>query len=202
MKNAHRITFVVVGAISGAVLVGLSRALPVLLVTGVGPVVLCGAVGTAWALGVRIAAWRALLAVVLSVPAYLAALGAFAVTASYAQSHGVPASSLLSDMKPDVLLGLIAAVIVASFLLEVLGLLLSKRWSNLSAFGLLAGGIFAVICSYAAHSAYVRVVGPPEGLMQILILFGPLFIIGGAVTSGVLGQQIEKFSGRSAAAAG
>ncbi|WP_158942888.1 hypothetical protein [Granulicella sp. S190] len=202
MKNTNRIIFVVTGAISGALLVALSRALPVLLVAGVGPIFICCALGTAWALGMRVSGWRALLAALLSVPAYLAALGTFAVTASYAQSHGLPASSLLSDMKPDVLLGLIAAVLVASLLLEVLAFLLSKHWSNLAAFGLLAGGMVAVVCSYAVHAAYVRIAGHPEGLMQILTLFGPLFIIGGAVTSGVIGEQMQKFSNRSVAAAG
>jgi hypothetical protein len=202
MNNTNRIIFVAAGAISGACLVALSKGLPELLVAGVGPVFIFCAVGTAWALGIRVVGWRALLATLFSIPAYLAALGAFAVTASYAQSHGLPASSLLSDMKTDVLLGLVAAVLVASFLLEVLALLLSKHWSNRSALILLAGGILAVVCSYLAHAAYVRLVGPPEGLVQVLTLFGPLFIIGGAVISGVIGEQMQEFSNRSAAASG
>jgi hypothetical protein len=191
MKNSNRTVFAVSGMFVGMLLVVLFKAIPLVLVFGVGPAIVGSVVVTALLLDIKISAWRALLGVLLSVPAYLTAFFAFAATTSFMQRHGLPASSLTSDLKSDVLLGLLAAVTVASLLLETLALLLSKRWSMLALAGLEGGGVGSVLLAYLANVAYSHFAGPPEGFAQILVLFGPLFIVGGGVTSMIIGEQVE-----------
>jgi hypothetical protein len=94
-------------------------------------------------------------------------------------------------MKPDVVFGLLAAVTVASVLLEVLALLLSKRWSTTAMLGLEGGGIGSVLLAIVARMAYIHLAGPLEGFAQIVVLFGPLFIVGGGITTMVIGEQIK-----------
>jgi hypothetical protein len=174
----------------GILLVVLFNAIPLVLVFGVGPAVVGSIVLTAFLLDIRIPRWRALLAVLLSVPAYFVAFLAFAATTSFMQQHGLPASSLISDLKSDVVLGLLAAVTVAGILLEALALLLSKRWSMWALAGLVGGGVGSVALAYAANVAYVHFAGPPEGFAQIIVLFGPLFIVGGGITAMIIGEQV------------
>jgi hypothetical protein len=176
----------------GILLVLLFKAIPLILVFGVGPAVMGSIVITVFLLGVRIAAWRALLAVFLSIPAYFIAFLVFAATMSFMQHHGSPASSVLSDMKPDVVFGLLASVTVAGVLLEALALLLSKRWSTLALAGLAGGGIASVALAYVAKVAYFHLAGPPEGFAQIIILFGPLLVVGGGITATIIGEQVRR----------
>jgi hypothetical protein len=191
MKNSNRTVFAVSGMFVGILLVVLFKAIPLVLVFGVGPAVVGSIVLTAFLLNIRISAWRTLLAVLLSVPAYFVAFLAFAATMSFMQQHGLPASSLPSDMKSDVVLGLLAAVTVAGILLEALALLLSKSWSMLALAGLVGGGVGSVLLAYLANVAYSHIAGPPEGFAQILVLFGPLFIVGGGITAMIIGEQLR-----------
>jgi hypothetical protein len=145
---------------------------------------------TLFFLHVRIPRWRALLAVLLGVPAYFVAFLAFAATVSYIQHHGGPVSSLPSDMKFDRLLGLLAAVTVASLELECLAFLLSKKWSTTATIGLLLGGVSSVALAYVGSLIPARTSGSTEGFIPILMFFGPLFIVGGAFATGIIGEQV------------
>ena len=102
-------------------------------------------------------------AVLLGVPAYFVAFLAFAATVSYIQHHGGPVSSLPSEMKSDRLLGLLAAVTVASLELECLAFLLSKRWSTTATIGLLLGGVSSVALAYVGSVIPARTSGATEG---------------------------------------
>jgi hypothetical protein len=190
MMSSNRIMFALSGVFVGVLLIVLFKAIPLVLVFGVGPAVVGSIVLTSFLLNIRVSARRAILAVLLSIPAYFVAFLVFAAVMSFMQSHGSSASSVLSDMRPDVVLGLLAAVTVASVLLEALALLLSKRWSTRAFAGLAGGGIFSVALAYAAKVAYFRVSGPPEGFAQIIVLFGPLFIVGGGITAMIIGEQV------------
>jgi hypothetical protein len=192
MTSSNRIMFTVSGVFVGILLVVFFKAIPLVLVFGVGPAVVGSIVLTAFLLDIRVPRWRALIAVLLSIPAYFVAFLAFAATMSFMQSHGSSASSVLSDMRPDVVVGLLAAVTVASVLLETLALLLSKRWSTLAAARLAGGGIGSVALAYVAKVAYFHFLGPPEGFAQIAVLFGPLFIAGGGITATIIGEQIDR----------
>lgn len=192
MKSSNRTVFAVSGMFVGILLVLLFKAIPLVLVFGVGPAIIGSTVITAILLEIRVARWRAALAVLLSIPAYFAAFIAFAATMSFMQNHGSTASSLLSDMKSDVVLGLLVAVTVASLFLEALAYLLSTRWSTWSALELAGGGIGSVALACAAKASYSQVMGRPEGFAQIIVLFGPLFIVGGGVTAMVIGEQMRR----------
>jgi|GEM_PF-6674081 len=190
MKSSNRVLFATSGVLAGILLALLCRPVPLLLVFGAGPVIVGAVVLTLLFLKVRIPGWRALLAVLLSAPAYFVAFLAFAATESYIQQHGGHVSSLPSDMKFDVVLGMLAAVIVASIELECLALLLSRKWSTRAALGLLVGGVAAVAAAYVANAVYVRVAGPKEGFIETLVYFGPLFVVGGAFTAAIVGEQV------------
>lgn len=190
MKSSNRLRFAMSGVLAGIVLAVLCRPVPLLLVFGVGPVVVGATVLTLFSLGARIPAWRALLAVLLSIPAYFVAFLTFAATKSHMQQHGWPMSAVPSDLGSDDLLGMLAAVVVASLGLECLALLLSRRWSMRATMGLLVGGIVSVVAAYVASAAYMRVAGPTEGFMETLACFGPLFVVGGAFTAAILGEQV------------
>jgi hypothetical protein len=183
--------FALSGSFAGTILLILAKPFPLLLVLGVGPAIVGSCVLATALLNIRVSAVRAVAAIFLSVPAYLLSFGGFAATASFFQQHGTKSSTLLSDLGPDIILGLIAAVVIASVLLEGLAFLLSKRWSTWAAAALAGGGIGSVALAYAVKVAYFHLAGPPEGSAQIVILFGPLFIIGGAITATVIGEQVR-----------
>lgn len=191
MRTKTSTIFALSGGMAGVFLLVLAKAIPLLLLFGVGPCIVGASVLAALAQDIPIRPIRSAVAVLLSIPAYLLAFGGFAETASLMQRHGAAASSVLSDMRPDVLLGLVVAVVIASVLLEALTILISGRWSALALGGMLAGGLVSVACSYTAKVIYFHTAGPPEGSTQIAILFGPLFIIGGGMTAMVLGGQMK-----------
>jgi hypothetical protein len=191
MRNESRLIFALSGLFAGTVLLVLAKPFPLLLVFGVGPAIVGSCVLAAVFQNIRVSTVRAVAAVLLSIPAYLLSFGGFAATASFFEEHGTKPSTLLSDLGPDIILGLVAAVVIASILLEGLAFLLSKRWSTWAAAALAGGGIGSVALAYAVKVAYFRLAGPPEGAAQIVILFGPLFIIGGAITATVIGGQVR-----------
>jgi hypothetical protein len=191
MKNRSYLVFAISGAFAGMFLLMLARAIPLLLVFGVGPVIVGSSVLAVVTQDVPVGKVRAIAAVLLSVPAYVAAFACFAATASFIQSHGGRPSTLLSDLGPDIVLGLIAAVVVAGILLELLAFLISGRWSTTAAVGLVCGGIGSVACAYIAKVVYFRLAGPPEGVAQLLVFFGPLFVVGGGITAMIIGEQIR-----------
>jgi hypothetical protein len=191
MRNKTRLIFALSGAFAGIFLLILANVIPLLLVFGVGPAIVGSCILAAIAQDIQLGTMKAVAAVLLSIPAYLLAFGGFAATASFFQRHGAEPSTLLSDLGPDIVLGLVVAVVIASVLLESLGFLLSGRWSTLAALGVAGGGIGSIACAYAAKVVYFHLAGPPEGAAQIAILFGPLFILGGAITAMVIGEQIK-----------
>lgn len=191
MRNETRPIFALSGLFAGTVSLVLAKPFPLLLVFGVGPAIVGSCVLAAVFQNIRVNTVRAVAAVLLSVPAYLLSFGGFAATASFFQEHGTKPSTLLSDLGPDILLGLVAAVVIASVLLEGLAFLLSKRWSTWAVAALAGGGIGSVVLAYAAKVPYFHLAGPPEGSAQIVILFGPLFIVGGAITAMVIGEQVR-----------
>jgi hypothetical protein len=191
MKTKSPVIFALSGATAGLFLLLLAKVIPLLLLFGVGPAIIGSCLLAVAAENVRISMAKGIAAVLLSIPAYLLAFATFAATASFCQRHWARPSSLLSDLGPDIVLGLVAAVLVASILLESLAFLLSRRWSTLAALGMAGGGIASIGCAYAAKVTYFHLAGAPEGAAQIVILFGPLFILGGAITTMVMGQQIK-----------
>lgn len=194
MKSSNGLRFALSGAVAGIFPLLLFKIIPLVLVFGVGPAVLGSIVVAAFSLDIPVSPWRWLLAILLSIPIYFGVFLAFATTMSYSQRHGLSASSVLSDMKPDVLLGLIVAVLIASVLLECLALLLSAHWSTSAALSMAAGGVASVACAYLAKVVYFYLAGPPEGAAQIVILLGPLFVLGSAIVAMVIGKQIEQSS--------
>ena len=191
MKNKSPLIFALSGAVAGVFLLVLAKIVPLLLIFGVGPAIVGSCVMAAVAQDVPVGKVRAVAALLLSVPAYLLAFASFAATASFFQRHGRTPSTLISDLGPDIVLGLVAAVVIAGVLLELVAFLLSGRWSTLAALALVSGGLGSIVCAYAAKVSYFHLAGAPEGQAQIAILFGPLFILGGAITTMVIGEQIK-----------
>ncbi len=192
MKIQSYLLFGLSGALAGLFLLALANTIPLLLVFGVGPAIVGSSVLAAAAQDVPVGKVRAIAAVLLSVPAYLLAFVSFAATASFFQHHSGTHSTLLSDLGPDIVLGLVVAVVVAGTLLEFLAFLLSGRWSTLAAIGIAGGGIGSIACAYVAKVAYFQLAGPPEGIAQTVIFFGPLFVVGGGITAMIVGEQIKK----------
>lgn len=192
MKTKSSLVFASSGAFAGIFLLLLAKAIPLLLVFGVGPAIVGSCLMAAATENVRIDKLRGIAAVVLSIPAYLLSFGGFAATASFLQRHGAKPSTLLSDLGPDIVLGLVVAVVIASILLEGLAFLLSKRWSTPALVGLAGGGIASIALACAVKASYFHLIGPPEGSAQIIVLFGPLFIVGGGVTAMILGEQVRR----------
>jgi len=192
MNPKLSLVFASSGAFAGIFLLLLAKAVPLLLVFGVGPVIVGSCLLATATENIRVDKMRAIAAVVLSIPAYLLAFAGFAATASFFQRHGTKPSTLLSDLGPDIILGLVVAVVIAGILLEGLAFLLSKHWSTPALAGLVGGGLASVALAYALKVAYFHLAGPPEGSAQIIVLFGPLFIVGGGVTAMILGEQIRR----------
>jgi hypothetical protein len=187
----QRVVFALSGAFAGTLLVIGESVHPLTLVFGVGPLIVGSCALAAASQGIRLSTIRVASAMLLSIPAYFVAFFSFAATISFFQQHGVRASSLISDVGPDVVLGLAAAVIVAGLLLEGLAFLLSGRWSTITAIGLGAAGIASVGCTYLARLLYWQMFGPPKGLSDLFLFFGPLFIFGGGMTTLIIGEQMN-----------
>lgn len=194
MKIQSYLVFAGSGVFAGLFLLALANTIPLLLVFGVGPAIVGSCVLAAVAQDVPVGWVRTVAAVLLSVPAYLLAFASFAGSASMFQHHSGAHSTLLSDLGPDIVLGLVVAVVVAGGLLEVLAFLLSGRWSTLAAIGIAGGGIVSIACAYVAKVAYFHLAGPPEGVAQTVIFFGPLFVVGGGITAMIVGEQIKRFA--------
>ncbi len=192
MKTKTAITFALSGAFAGLLLIVSSTTIPLILLLGVGPVIVGASVFAAVSQGIAVSTPRAVFAVLLSLPAYLISFGAFAETASLVQRHISVPSTSLSELGPDIVSGLVAAVVVAGVLLECLALLLSRRWSTPSLAGLVGGGIGSVAVSYIAKVWYFNVAGLPDTAAQIIILFGPLVILGGGISSMIIGEQMRR----------
>lgn len=191
MRDNNRLVFAMSGLFAGVLLLVLAKVLPLILLFGVGPTMVGACLVAAMEQRIHVGLTRGVAAIVLSVPAYLLSFAAFAETSGFAQRHGLIPSSRISDLGADIVLGLVAAVLVASILLEGLAFLLSGRWRTRAAVAMMVGGVGSILCSFAAREAYGRLAGPPQGTAQLAILFGPLLLIGGAVTTMIIGEQMS-----------
>ena len=197
MRRLYDLRFAMAGLCAGLLLLVLSWINPFVLLFGVGPAIFSSIVLTCFSIGIRLAVWRAVLAVALSIPAYLIAFFVFAASTSFMQAHGVGASSLISDLGPDTIVGLLVAVVVAAVLLELLALLLSRHWDTRVMAELTAACIGCVFLAFVAGFMYLHFLGHAEGIAQSFLFFGPLFLVGGAATATIIGGQIKSSTRQS-----
>ena len=180
-----------IGLIAGALLVTLANVFPMILLWGVGPVIVGSILISTIPAGVHLKAWKAIAAVLLSLPAYFLAFLALAATASFAQSHGLRPSSLVSDMGTDTLCGLAVATLTACVEMELLSWLLSGYWSLRHAFLLVGAGLTVLAVTYRIGEVAQRTVSHPSNGIQLWLFFGPLFVVGGSLVTAIVDDQIR-----------
>jgi hypothetical protein len=175
--------------------VGLSQ--PTVLVLGVGlfffiAVLIALALTNNWS-HLRPRIWGYFVAMCLSAVTYFVAFLTFIGTAGYApQVLGLHSSADVIDFGTDVLLGLLAASVVASLGMELLVYILTRRWSNLFLAFFLAASAASLVGAYVIRGIVLRFVHGSGPLLQYWISLGALLAVGEALFCAVLGAQILK----------
>lgn len=192
------LVFLASGFLAGIASAELGLSQPTVLVLGVGPfffiaVLIALALTNSWS-HLRPRIWGYFVAMCLSAVIYFVAFLTFIGTTGYApQVLGLHSSADVIDFGTDVLLGLLAASVVASLGMEVLVYILTSRWSNRFLAFFLAASVASIVGAYVIRGIVLRFVhegGSP--LLQFWISLGALLVVGEALFCAVLGAQILK----------
>jgi hypothetical protein len=186
----NAITPATIGAIAGALLVILASSIPLIVLWGVGPVIVGSIIFATTSPSRKIKAWKAAIAVVLSIPAYLLAFFALAFTTSFAQSHGLRPSDSISDLGIDMSCGLAAAVLTACVEMEILSWFLSGLWSLRHAFLLMGSGLVVLAITCGIGMLAKKLVAHPSNTLELWVFFGPMLLLGGASVTAIVHDQV------------
>jgi uncharacterized membrane protein (DUF485 family) len=154
--RSQPLTFLLLGLLAGVVCVLLGASHPVFLAYAVGPLVFAAVVaGIAISHArpyVRVGVWRLSSALLLSTITYLAALFAFSAVGGFSPNwFGVAASENVVDFGVDVLLGLLAAGIVAATGVSTLTVLLTGRWSAALLLRLILTSVITIVATFVTN---------------------------------------------------
>jgi len=185
------------GFIAGIASAELGLSQPTVLVLGVGPfffiaVLIALALTKSWS-HLRSGMWGYFVAMCLSSVTYFVAFLTFIGIAGYApQVLGFHSSADVIDFGTDVLLGLLAASVVASLGMELLVYILTSRWSNRFLAYFLSASVASLLGAYVIRGIVLRFVRGSGPLLQYWISLGALLVVGEALFCAVLGAQILK----------
>jgi hypothetical protein len=129
--------------------------------------------------------WRILGAICICTGSYFVALFTFWMVGGYSpQLFGVRASIDPIDFGFDILIGLLAAALVASVGIEFLVYVLTGNWNNSSLLRFLAAGVITILVTFAVDRAAHR----------YWTFYGVLLPLGEGLFCAVVGAQIWRAS--------
>ena len=178
-----RSRFLVIGA--GAITIVVGRYAPFVLELGAGLIfgtgVLVAGLTSQW--GPSRGIWRPVFGAIESTLAYPILLAAFSGAAAFAQQVlKVRPSADLLDFGADVWVGLIAAAVVSSFLLETVAFTLSGVWISKFLMLLLLAGLATIATSFLANLRW----------HNYWSFLGVLLPLGESLSFGLIGAQATR----------
>ena len=199
--------FLLLGLLAGITSVALGPWQPTVLAFGVGPLFFCAllaalALTNSWS-HVTPGIWKHFVGLCLCTATYFLAFLAFVGVGGYAPDVlGVRSSADISDFHADVLVGLLAAAVVASIGMELLGYILTGRWSSLFLAFFLTASVISLLMTYLIRAIAIRYVHTNSPVLIYWAFLGTLLTVGQGLFCGLLGAQILMNPPRASARTG